>query len=84
MPPFKSFFSTSKFRGHRDLTIHLVFALVRAVAGAGGAVALEEDEQAVEGEHVVDVGDEARAFGDHVREASAGDDLGLRAEFGRL
>jgi hypothetical protein len=36
-------------------------ALVRPTAGAGGFVAVEEDAEAVEGEHVVDLG--VRAMG---------------------
>ncbi len=48
--------------------------LVGAGAGTRCAVALEEDEQAVEGEHVVDFGDEAGIWGDLAGEAAGGDD----------
>jgi hypothetical protein len=57
-------------------------ASVRFAAGPRNAVALEEDEQAVEGEHVVDLCDEARVLGDLARQAAGGDDLRLCAELG--
>jgi hypothetical protein len=59
---------------------------LRAGARAGGAVALEENAQAVECEQVVDLLDVARIGGDEVRKAAAGDDARLAvlvgAEFG--
>ena len=59
---------------------------MRAAAGAGGAVALEENAQAVESEQVVDLLDVTRVGGDEMREAAAGDDarrlVRLGAELG--
>ena len=53
-----------------------------AAAGARGPVALEENAQAIEGEHVVDLGDVARVGGDHARQAAGGDHARLLAQLG--
>src|ERR1700739_4170988 len=55
---------------------------VRSRTRARGAIALEEDDQSVEREHVVDLGDVAGVAGDLARQAAGGDDPGLRAQLG--
>ncbi len=56
------------------VVIARVNASVRAAARARGAIALKENAQAVEREHVVDLLDVARVGSDHARQAAAGDD----------
>ena len=56
-------------------------ASMRFAARFDRAVALKEDQQAVQGEHIVDLGDIARVLGDLPRQTARGNDPRLLAQF---